>query len=362
MKLKTLISLIKDTFKRWQEDKVSRLAAALAYHTMFALAPLLIIAISMAGLVFGRGEVQEYVMNQLGQLLDRNSLELIESMIRAMRNTGSNLIATIIGVTTLIFGASRVFNELQLSLNTIWGIKPDPETGIKFFIKKRLISFAMILGIGLLLLLAFLFITILTALENIIESPYLNYLIPIGNFLFITVLAFILFGLIYKVLPDVRIVWKDVAVGAGITAVLFSVGQLLIGIYLVNSSFTSSYGAAGSFLVLLVWVYYSAQILYFGAEITEVYTNRFGSKLKPAEQAVFSRGNNTSHYMGEKKLEHTLKKSASEATLQHTTDDKIPPEGEPVNPLYPVISALLGLIIGFLLSLPWKKVDKQKIS
>jgi membrane protein len=360
MNLNTLISLLKDTFQRWQDDKVSRLAAALAYHTMFALAPLLIIAIGMAGLVFGRGEVQGYVMNQLGRLLDQNSLELIESMLLAMRNIGSNLFATLIGVVTLVFGASRVFNELQLSLNTIWGVKPDPETSIIFFIKKRLISFGMILGIGLLLLLAFLFITLLTALENIVNSPYLNYIIPVGNFLFITILAFILFGLIYKVLPDVQIVWKDVAVGAGITAVLFSIGQILIGIYLVNSSFTSSYGAAGSFLVLLVWVYYSAQILYFGAEITEVYTNRFGSKLIPTEEAVFTHGNKIYPATEDTRMEHPLMKTEEQPNLLQPNEDKTKTEGYTVNPLYPIISTLFGLLIGFLLGLPWKKGGRQK--
>jgi len=348
-----ILTVLKETFQRWQEDNVSRLSAALAYHTVFALAPLLIIAIAIAGLAFGQQEVQSYVLEQLAQLLDDRSLELVRSMIMSMRDTGSNIIATVIGGVTLIFGSSRVFNELQQSLNTIWGVEPEPDAGIQFVLRKRLISFGMIMGIGFLLLLAFLFITFITALENILSLPYLSYLIPIGNFLFITLLAFLLFGLIYKVLPDVKIAWKDVAVGAGITASLFSLGQLLIGLYLVNSSVSSTYGAAGSFLVILIWIFYSAQILYFGAEFTQVYANKYGSRVRPAEDAVLIYERQNEHRSFESRPQSSLDKEIMNKQIPRTRTSR----NNFQNPLIPVLGILAGVLVGFILSLPWRKAE-----
>jgi membrane protein len=348
-----ILTVLKETFQRWQEDNVSRLSAALAYHTVFALAPLLIIAIAIAGLAFGQQDVQSYVLGQLARLLDERSLDLLRSMIMSMRDTGSNIVATVIGVGTLIFGSSRVFNELQQSLNTIWGVEPEPEAGIQFVLRKRLISFAMIMGIGFLLLLAFLFITFLTALKNILALPYLSYLIPVINFLFITLLAFLLFGLIYKVLPDVQIAWRDVAVGAGITAALFSLGQLLIGLYLVNSSFSSTYGAAGSFLVILIWIFYSAQILYFGAEFTEVYAYMYGSRVRPAEDAVF-----ISDRQNERRQVESRPQASLDRQLLNEQRPRRTPSGDGFqNPLLPVLGILAGVLVGFILSLPWKKAE-----
>jgi membrane protein len=197
-------------------------------------------------------------------------------------------VATVLSVVTLLLGASGVFGQLQDALNTIWEVKPKPNQGIWGFIRTRFLSFAMVLGIGFLLLVSLLLSSALAFMGSFLDRmpEQLHFLAQALNFVFSTAVITLLFALMFKLLPDVKMAWRDVWLGAFVTAVLFSIGKILIGLYLGHSAMASSYGVAGSFVVLLVWVYYSAQILFFGAELTQVYANRYGSRIVPDEHAV----------------------------------------------------------------------------
>lgn len=288
MKPKVIVELLKETFKEWQEDKASRLAAALAYYTAFSIAPLLIIAIAIAAVVFGEEAARGGVEEQLRGLIGQQGAEAVEEMIKNSSKPAEGTIATIISVFFLLFGASGVFGQLQDSLNTIWEVAPKPGRGMMGFIKDRFLSFAMVLSIGFLLLVSLVLSAVLAGLNNVLGGmmPGLSFLWGILNFLISFGVITLLFALIYRVLPDVKIAWGDVWFGAIITALLFTIGKTLIGLYLGNSSVGSTYGAAGSFVVLLLWVNYSAQILFFGAEFTQVYANKYGSHIVPTKNAV----------------------------------------------------------------------------
>jgi membrane protein len=286
MNLKVLVELLKETVKEWQEDKASRLAAALAYYTAFSIAPLLIIVIAIAAVVFGEQAAQGQIVSQIQSLVGREGAEAIQSMIQNSRKPTTGTIATIISIGILLFGATNVFAQLQDALNTIWEVAPKP--GVKGLVKARFVSFTMILGVGFLLLVSLVLSTVLAILGNYLGSllPNLHFFWSILNFMISFGIIALLFALIYKFLPDVKITWGDVRVGAAITALLFTIGKSLLGLYLANSSVGSTYGAAGSFVVLLLWVNYSAQILLFGAEFTQVYANKYGSQIVPASHAI----------------------------------------------------------------------------
>lgn len=288
MNFKTILGLLKDTFAEWQEDKAARLAAALAYYTAFSLAPLLIIVIAIAALVFGQDAAQGEIVGQIQGLVGKEGAEAIQTMIENSRKPAEGSIATLISLVILFFGASGVFNELQDALNTIWEVAPKPGQGVAAIVKNRFPSFAMVLGIGFLLLVSLVMSAVLAGLSNYLGHlvPSLQIVWPAVNFLFSFAVITVLFAMIYKTLPDVKIAWGDVWIGAAITSLLFAIGKALIGLYLGNSSVGSTYGAAGSFVVLLLWVNYSAQILFFGAEFTQVYANKYGSRIEPAENAL----------------------------------------------------------------------------
>ena len=288
MKPKIIVELLKETFKEWQEDKASRLAAALAYYTAFSIAPLFIIAIAIAAVVFGQEAAQGGIFQQLKDLIGPEGAAAVETMIENSRKPTEGTIATIISVVILLFGASGVFGQLQDSLNTIWEVAPKPGRGIMGFIKDRFLSFTMVLGIGFLLLVSLVLSAVLAGLSNFLGEviPGLTLLWNTLNFFISFGVITVLFALIFRVLPDAKIAWGDVWFGAGITALLFTIGKSLIGLYLGNSSVGSTYGAAGSFVVLLLWVNYSAQILFFGAEFTQVYANKYGSRIVPAKNAI----------------------------------------------------------------------------
>jgi membrane protein len=283
------VQLMKETFSEWSEDKVPRLAAALAYYTAFALAPLLLIAIAVAGLVFGREAATNQIGEQLSGLLGPSAAESVNTMVAAAgANQGGGILASIIGVATLLFAASGVFGELQDALNTIWEVQPKPDQGLLATIKQRFFSFAMVLGVGFLLLVSLVLSAALSALGGVVAGDQadqsliwkaINFVVSFG-------VTTLLFALIYKVLPDVKIQWRDVWIGALVTSLLFTLGKAAIGWYLGRPGTTSTYGAAGSFVALLLWVYYSAQILFFGAEFTQVYAKAYGSRIEPAENAV----------------------------------------------------------------------------
>lgn len=288
MKLTVIWDLLKETFNEWQQDKASRLAAALAYYTIFSIAPLLIIVIAIAGAVFGEAAARNAIFTQLQGLIGPAGAEVIQNAIESASQPRAGTIASLISIVVLIFGATGLFTELQDSLNTIWEVQPKPGKIVKNMVRQRFLSFAMVLAIGFLLLVSLVISTVLSALVN-----YFQYLLPgvdfvwqIINFILAFVITTLLFGLIFKVLPDAKIVWKDVLIGAAITSLLFSLGRYALGHYLGNATFGSTYGAAGSIVVILVWVYYTAQILFFGAEFTQVYARRYGSRIVPADYAV----------------------------------------------------------------------------
>jgi membrane protein len=286
MSPKAIWGLIKGAFSGWREDKVPRLGAALAYYTVFSLAPLLIIVISIAGFFFGDEAARGEIVGQFQGLVGEEGGKAIQTMIEnAGREKGSGVVATMISVVTLLFGASGVFGELQDSLNTIWGVKPKPGRGILGMLKDRFVSFTMVLGIAFLLLVSLVLSAAIAAMGTVFGGSDSEGLLHILNFVVSFGVITLLFAAMYKYLPDVKIEWKDVWVGAAVTALLFALGKFAIGLYLGKGSVASAYGAAGSLVILLVWVYYSAQILFFGAEFTKVYAKEYGSGLQPESDA-----------------------------------------------------------------------------
>ena len=291
MKLKEIGNLLKTTFSEWSADNASRLAAALAYYTIFSLAPLLIIAIAIAGLVFGRQAAHGEMVSQLEGVIGQEAALFVETMVEnAGQSQNAGIMATIIGLATLVFGATGVFSQLQDALNTVWGVKPDPDRGLMGMVQARLWSFVMVLGIGLLLLVSLAVSAALPALGTVTGLlPGSEIWWQVLNLVVSFVILTFLFAMIFKILPDVKITWSDVWVGAAITALLFTIGKLLIGLYLGRSSVSSTYGAAGSLVVLLLWIYYSAQVILLGAEFTQVYAKRYGSKIRPDNGAAWVR-------------------------------------------------------------------------
>ncbi|MEM9925655.1 MAG: YihY/virulence factor BrkB family protein [Cyanobacteria bacterium P01_D01_bin.50] len=289
MNLKIIFRLLKQTFKEWQKDKASRLAAALAYYTVFSLAPLLIIAIAIAGAIFGEEAARGEIVGQIQYLVGQQGAEIIETAIENANKPDVSNVASTLSIIALLFGASGVFAQLQEALNTVWEVKAKPQQGLINFIRKRFLSFSAVLGIGFLLLVSLVVSTVLSALNNYMSGflPGFDWLWQILNLAISFGVITLLFALMYKFLPDVKIRWNDVWVGAIITTILFVIGKFVLGFYLGRGSFGSTYGAAGSLVVVLAWVYYSAQILFFGAEFTQVYARKFGSRIVPDEHAMF---------------------------------------------------------------------------
>lgn len=289
--LKHSAILLKETFRKWNEHKDSRLAAALAYYTVFSLAPLLILVIAIAGTVLGEEAARGQIVEQLQQLLGPQGAEVIETVIAGASEPGANasLMASAISISLLIFGATGVFIQLQDALNTIWEVAPKPERNFTTFVFNRFLSFGMVMGIAFMLLVSLVISATLAFLNNFLGnlSPGMGYLWSVINITISFSIITLLFAMIFKFLPDVKISWSDVLIGAMITALLFTIGKYLIGLYLGKSTFSSAYGAAGSLVVLLFWIYYSAQIVFMGAEFTQVYARHYGSRIKPADYAVF---------------------------------------------------------------------------
>lgn len=283
-----LRDLFTDTFKDWNEDKAPRLAAALSYYTIFSLAPLLIIAISLAGLFFGEDAARGEVIGQVQSFMGEQGAQAISGLLEASNRTGGGGFAAIVGFATLLFGAAGVFGQLKDALNTIWEVAPKPNQGIWGFIRGNVLSFTMVLAVGFLLLVSLLLSTVISAAGKFLGGDAFQQSILWGivNFLVQGAITFGLFALIFKELPDAEITWRDVLLGAAFTAVLFAIGRFLISFYLAQTATGSTFGAAGSLVVILVWVYLSAQILFFGAEFTQVYARNYGSHIAPSENAV----------------------------------------------------------------------------
>ena len=284
-----MLSLFKQTASEWMEDDAPSLGAALAYYTVFSLAPLMTIAIAIAGFFLGAEAAQGQIFDELRGLLGVEGGKAVEEMVQsASAQPTAGIVATIISVIMLLFGASGVFGQLQASLNAIWGVKAKPGRGVLGLIKDRLLSFGFTLVVGFLLLVSLLLTAGMALMADWIGGlmPGSEALAYILNIVLSLSMITLLFATIFKFLPDAKIAWHDVWIGAFLTALLFTIGKFALGIYLGKSGVASSYGAAGSLIVLLLWVYYSSQILFFGAEFTQVYANRFGSRVAPADNAV----------------------------------------------------------------------------
>jgi membrane protein len=289
VKWQSIFRLFRETITEWQNDKVPLLAAALAYYTVFSIAPLLIIAIAIAGAFFGEEAARGEIIDQVQGLIGQQGAEAIQSMLQNTQQPSANSgLATLFGVVTLLIGATGVFGQLQDALNIIWDVKPKPGVGLKVFFLSRLLSFAMVLVIGFLLLVSLLLSAILAAISHYFGDliPSFQFVGQLLNFTLSFIVITLLFAAIYKVLPDVKVPWQNLWLGAIVTALLFNAGKSLIGLYLGNSAVSSTYGAAGSLVVILIWIFYSAQILLLGAEFTHVYSRYRGTPIRPTRYAV----------------------------------------------------------------------------
>jgi membrane protein len=286
--LKTALDLAKQTFKNWSDDKAPRLGAALSYYTIFSLAPVLILVISIAGLAFGKDAAEGRIVAEMRGLLGSQGAEVVQTMLAKASNRSGGIISTLVGVVLLLVGATGVLIELQDALNTVWKVVPKPGAGIKNIIRERLLSFGLILVFGFLLLVSLVLSAALAGLGSI-SSRFIPGWVIFGyilNYVVALLVITTLFAMIYKILPDVTLGWKDVWVGAFVTSILFQIGKFLIGLYVGKASVGSPFGAAGSLAVLLVWIYYSSQIILLGSEFTRVWSTRNGSQIVPTPNAV----------------------------------------------------------------------------
>jgi membrane protein len=288
-RLRTMWVLVRLAFREWWEDNTFRLAASLAFYTIFSLAPILLIAVEIASVVFNREQAQQQIVKQIEALVGVEGGRAIQEVLRGAGRISGNLTAVVLGLVAILIGSTAVFAELQSALNQMWDVRADPQrNAIKELVWARLRSFALVLAVGFLLLVSLVLSALLAAVQDYLadQTPDLSWVWHVGNFLVSFAVVSGLFAMIYKYLPDVQTTWRDVAIGAVVTAVLFSLGKWLIGLYLGRTAFASTYGAAGSFVVLLIWVYYSALVSFLGAEFTQVYARRFGSRIRPEPHAV----------------------------------------------------------------------------
>lgn len=283
---------LKDAFKGFGDDKVTKLSASLAYYTGFSLAPLLVVIIAVAGFIWGREAVQGTIDNQIQGFIGADSAKQLQEMIKNAAVSGKGTVATVIGVVTLLIGATTIFGEVQDSINSIWGLKPKPKVGIMKTIQNRLLSFGLIGSLGFLLLVSLAATAVVEGLGNRLKAVLpdvtvvLFYVINLAlNIGVVTAL----FAVIFKVLPDAKIKWKDIWPGAIATSLLFLIGKFAISLYISKTDVGSTYGAAGSLAVIFVWIYYSAIILYFGAEFTKAYAVNKGAKIVPNEYAEWNK-------------------------------------------------------------------------
>ncbi|RAJ92671.1 membrane protein [Larkinella arboricola] len=283
-------TLLVGAFNGFTDDRGLKLSAALAYYTVFSLAPLLVLLISITSIFFGEEAIKGQVFGQINGLIGNQAAAQVQQMIKSVELSGKTNTALITSIATLILGATSIFVEIQDSINMIWSIKPKPKRGWLKMLKDRLLSSSLIVSLGFLLIVSLIVNGLVLALSDmlmrflpdvaVIFAQILNLIISFG-------VITILFGVIFKVLPDAKIAWKDIRWGAFFTALLFMLGRYLIGLYIETTSTASAYGAAGSLIVILVWIYYTAAILYFGAEFTKVYAEHYGIKIEPAEYAVY---------------------------------------------------------------------------
>ncbi len=288
IRLKGIWEFIKDVFNKFIDDKCPKLGAALSFYTIFSIAPIIVISIAVAAVIFGREAARGEVIEQIHSLVGYEGAKVIQTALKNAHYSARSFVTIITGFVTLIIGSTVVFVELQDSLNIIWKVKPKPGQNIlKGLLRDRLQSFAMVIATGLLLLISLVISALISSINNYISMSLFNlpkFVLDISDIIISLILTFILFMMIFKFLPDVQIRWKHVWMGALVTSVLFILGKYLISLYLGTSSLGSTYGAAGSLVIFLLWIYYSAQILFLGAEFTQVYANKYGKGILPASK------------------------------------------------------------------------------
>ncbi|MGJ8655593.1 MAG: YihY/virulence factor BrkB family protein [Akkermansiaceae bacterium] len=288
MILSTPLKLFKQTFKAWQGDNAMRLSAALAYYSVFSLAPLLLISISVAGIVFGEEAARGVIEGQLEGSIGESSAIAVQEMIDSARSSGNNVFMTFIGSALLLFTASGVFAQLKEAMNVIWEVRPNPSRGIFNLVKARLLSFSMVIVVAFLLLISLVLSAALGAatdwLGSLLTIPV--YVWQCVAFVISVGMITVLFAMIFKILPDAKVEWRDVWLGGFLTAVFFTIGQFLLALYLGREETASTYGAAGAFILLLLWIYYTTNILLFGAEFTKTYAEFKNRRIRPAKGAI----------------------------------------------------------------------------
>lgn len=286
-----MVGVFKKAAFEFLSDRVPRLAAALAYYSLFSLAPLLVISIAIAGFAFGEEAARGQIVGQIRGLVGTVGAKAIEEMIEnAGKEESNGIVATVAGVIALLFGASGVFGQLKDTLNTIWGVPTENQSGIKAILRERFWSFTMVLVIGFLLLISLVVSAVIAAVGNYLSGGSTETVWQIVNFVVSISVITVLFALIFKFVPDARVAWRDVWVGAAVTSILFVIGKFAIGLYLGKSTIASTYGAAASLIVLLIWLYYSSMIVFFGAEFTEVYSRHESRSVRPRNSDATSSG------------------------------------------------------------------------
>lgn len=287
-RLKNIWLLLKDSAIAWDDDNIGQQGAALAYFTVFSLSPLLILVIVLSSFGFGQEAASGHLVAQIRGLIGIDGARFVQSMITNAYESDSNVLAAIFSVVILLLGASAVFVQLRDSLNAIWRVRQKPTGTIRGFLRARLFAFGVILGIGFLLLVSLALSAVLTAMSDYLSNLFaiLAGLVPVFDFMVSFVGTTIMFALMFKFVPAAVLKWRDVWVGAAVTSLLFSIGKLAIGLYLGNGAIGSTFGAASSLVIIMLWAFYSAQIVLFGAEFTRLYATRFGSNIIPAANAV----------------------------------------------------------------------------
>lgn len=308
--LKDLWDVIRATFNGFTEHKILKISASLAYTTIFSLAPLLLVILFAFDVFWSREAIEGTIYFQVERFIGQASAEQLQTMIKGLSVSNKGSFAGTIGIVTLLIGATSVFAEIQDSINTIWGIRPKKQSGFWLYLKSRLLSFGVIGSLGFILLVSLGFSTLMDTLSHKLLNEFSDvafYIVYIANLLITFLIISLLFGAIFTILPDAQISWKQVRVGSFVTAMLFMVGKFLISYYIASSNIGSAYGAAGSFVILLLWVYYSSIILYLGATFAKNYAMEFSSPIKPSKFA---------------EIVHNIEVVSEKNTLQKANDEK----------------------------------------
>lgn len=315
--VKGIWQLLKDSFNGFSDDKVLKLSGSLAYFTVFSIGPMLIVMIFFADLFYGREAIEGTIYGQIKGFVGADAAAQIQAIIKNASLSGKSRVTGILGIITLLIGATGVFSEIQDSINTIWNLKPKPKKGWLKILINRLLSFSVVVGLGFILLVSLMITALVEALSNMLFKMFSDIAVTVVyviNLIITLAVITLLFGVIFKVLPDAKIKWKDVMTGAITTAVLFMIGEFAISFYIGSSNVGITYGTAGSLVIILLWIYYSAIILYFGAEFTKAYAATYGSRIEPNQYAVWVKQVEVEEGKGSLKQQEQKKKEENENT------------------------------------------------